>query len=83
MSGFSLDGIIAEQDTEFYRFCRAVPGDPEHEAWLVSSLERAGVQIMGEVTYQMMAQYFPRRRNHRGGHEPLTQGGLLPHAACR
>jgi dihydrofolate reductase len=56
---FSLDGIIGTEGTEFYDFCRAVPDDPAYEAWLVSSLERAGVHIMGRVTYEEQARYFP------------------------
>jgi hypothetical protein len=47
---YSLDGIIGEEDTEFYEFCRAVPEDPAYEAWLASSLERAGVHVAGRVT---------------------------------
>ena len=30
---YSLDGIIGEEDTEFFKFCREVPDDPAHEAW--------------------------------------------------
>ncbi len=55
----SLDGIICEEDTEFYAYCRAIPDDAAYEAWLVSSLERAGVHIMGRVTYEGMARHFP------------------------
>ena len=55
----SLDGIICEEDTEFYDYCRAIPDDPAYEAWLVGSLERAGVHIMGRVTYEGMARHFP------------------------
>jgi dihydrofolate reductase len=56
---YSLDGIIGEENTEFYEYCRAVPEDPAYEAWLVSSLERAGLHIMGRATYEEMAQHFP------------------------
>lgn len=56
---FSLDGIIGEEGTEFYEFCRAVPEDPAYNAWLISSLELAGVHVMGRVTYEEMAQYWP------------------------
>jgi dihydrofolate reductase len=56
---YSLDGIIGEEDTEFFEFCRAVPDDPAMEAWTLRSLERAAVHIMGRVTYQGMAEYFP------------------------
>ena len=55
----SIDGIIAGEGTEFFDFCRAIPDDPAHEAWITDSLERAGVHIMGRVTYEGMAQYFP------------------------
>lgn len=55
---FSLDGMIGEEGTEFYEFCRAVPDDPVYEAWLVGSLERAEVNIMGRVTYEGMARHF-------------------------
>jgi dihydrofolate reductase len=55
----SIDGVIGAEGTEFFDFCRAIPDDPAHAAWLVSSLERAGVHIMGRVTYEGMAQYFP------------------------
>ena len=55
----SLDGIIGEEGTGFYDFCRALPDDPGHEAWLVGSLQRAELHIMGRVTYEGMAAYFP------------------------
>lgn len=56
---FSLDGIIGEENTEFHEFCRAVPDDPAYLAWLVRSLDRAGVHIMGRNTYEMMTRHFP------------------------
>jgi dihydrofolate reductase len=55
----SLDGIIGEENTPFFDYCRALPDDPAHEASLVSSLERAGVHVMGRVTYEEMAVHFP------------------------
>jgi dihydrofolate reductase len=56
---YSLDGIIGEEDTEFFKYCRAVPDHPDDEAWMAGSLERAGVHVVGRVTYQGMANYFP------------------------
>jgi dihydrofolate reductase len=61
---YSLDGIIGEEDTEFFKFCREVPDDPAHEAWTLDCLQRADVHIMGRVTYQGMAQYFPAATDH-------------------
>ena len=56
---YSLDGIIGEEGTEFFEYCRAVPDHPDDEAWMAGSLERAGVHVVGRVTYQGMAEYFP------------------------
>lgn len=55
----SADGIIGEENTEFFQFCRDLPDDPVYEQMLVSSLQRASLHIMGRVTYQGMAGYFP------------------------
>lgn len=56
---YSLDGIMGEEDTEFFTYCRALPDDPDDVAWLVASLESAGVHVVGRATYEGMAQYFP------------------------
>jgi dihydrofolate reductase len=56
---YSLDGIVGEENTEFFDFCREVPDDPAHEAWTLGALKRADVHIMGRVAYEGMAQYFP------------------------
>jgi dihydrofolate reductase len=61
---YSLDGIIGEDDTDFSDFCRIVPDDPAQEDWERSFLGRAEVHIMGRVTYQGMAQYFPTATDH-------------------
>jgi len=55
---YSLDGIIAEEDTQFFDFCRALPDDPGLEAWHRESLAVAGLHIMGRRTYEGMAQFF-------------------------
>jgi hypothetical protein len=53
VSDYSLDGIIGEQDTDFFEFCRAVPDDPAHEAWTLRSLQSAGVQrLAGGVLHR-------------------------------
>jgi dihydrofolate reductase len=56
---YSLDGIIGEEDTDFYKYCRDFPDDPAYEGWLIGSLRRAGLHIVGRVTYQGMARFFP------------------------
>ncbi len=56
---YSLDGILGEQDTAFFDFCRALPDDPGLEAWHRESLSGAGLHVMGRRTYQGMAEFFP------------------------
>jgi hypothetical protein len=29
--GYSLDGVIATEDTEFFQFCRDLPDDPAED----------------------------------------------------
>jgi len=64
LSDYSVDGIIGVENTEFFDFCRALPDDPAQEAWVRSFLEAAAVHIMGRVTFQGMAQYFPTAADH-------------------
>jgi dihydrofolate reductase len=61
---YSLDGIIGEDDTSFYDFCRELPDDPAQQAWERASLGGADLHIMGRVTYQGMARYFPTATDH-------------------
>jgi len=55
---YSLDGIIAEEGTDFFEFCREVPDDPGLEAWRLGSFERADVNVMGRRMYEGAAQFF-------------------------
>lgn len=55
---YSLDGVLAEEDTPFFDFCRALPDDPGLEAWHRESLAGAGLHIMGRRTYEGMAQFY-------------------------
>lgn len=55
----SLDGYILEEGTEFYRWWESMPNDDELEEYFVATLRRAETHIMGRVTYQSMAAYWP------------------------
>jgi len=60
VSGLSVDGYICEEETEFNRLAgedRFV--DAERDAWMVKSLWRAGLHIMGGTTYRSMAGHWP------------------------
>jgi dihydrofolate reductase len=56
---YSLDGMIATEDTEFFQFCRALPDDPAEDARGSEFYAGADLHIMGRVVYQSMASYFP------------------------
>lgn len=58
VSALSLDGFIALEHTEFdERASKLV--DPQRDRWMVDSINRADVHIMGRVTYQAMANWWP------------------------
>jgi dihydrofolate reductase len=61
---YSLDGVISEEGTEFFQYCRDLPDDPEQVAGTLSFFERADMHIMGRVHYHGMAQYFPTAEDH-------------------
>jgi dihydrofolate reductase len=56
---YSLDGVIATEDTKFFQFCRGLPDDPAEEARGAEFYAGADLHIMGRVTYQSMSSYFP------------------------
>jgi dihydrofolate reductase len=56
---YSLDGVIATEDTEFFQFCRDLPDDPAEEALGSEFYAAADLHIMGRAAYQSMASYFP------------------------
>jgi len=56
---YSLDGLIATEDTEFFQFCRDLPDDPAEEAIGSEFYAGADLHIMGRAAYQSMASYFP------------------------
>ncbi len=58
ISGISIDGFIALENTAFDAAATKLI-DPQRDQWMVDSLNRAGVHIMGRVTYQAMANWWP------------------------
>ena len=54
----SLDGYSCDEDTELYRLMEEVE-DPEQEQYFVGRLRQAGTHIMGRVTYEEMATFWP------------------------
>jgi len=70
---YSLDGITATEDTDFYRFCRALPADPAEDASGAEFYAGADLHIMGRAAYQSMAGYFPTATDDPNA-EPLNAG---------
>lgn len=58
ISALSVDGRIAEAGSEFERWAEPLV-DEERDAWMVDSLWRAGVHIMGGQTFQDMSSWWP------------------------
>jgi dihydrofolate reductase len=61
---YSLDGVIATEDTEFFQFCRDLPDDPAEDARGSEFYAGADLHIMGRVAYESMAGYFPTATDH-------------------
>jgi dihydrofolate reductase len=68
---YSLDGVIATEDTEFYQFCRDLPDDPAEDAAGREFYAGADLHIMGRAAYQSMASYFPTATDDPNA-EPLN-----------
>lgn len=58
VSGLSLDGYICEEGSEFEALADPIVDD-QRDAWMVASLWRAGVHIMGATTYRAMSDWWP------------------------
>ena len=56
---YSLDGLVADEGTEYFKFCRDLPDDPAQLARTADLYERAYAHIMGRAVYEGMAGYFP------------------------
>lgn len=61
---YSLDGIVAEEGTSFFDFCRLLPDDPLQLAHERDFFANADVHIMGRKHFQDAAQYFPLAVDH-------------------
>jgi dihydrofolate reductase len=70
---YSLDGVIATEDTEFFEFCRALPDYPEEDVRAREFYTGADLHIMGRVAYESMASYFPTAADDPNA-EPLNAG---------
>jgi dihydrofolate reductase len=61
---YSLDGLVADEGTEYFEFCRDLPDDPAQLERTSEFYAGADLQIMGRGVYQGMAGYFPTATDH-------------------
>jgi dihydrofolate reductase len=61
---YSLDGIVAEEGSSFFDFCRDLPDDPMQIVHERDFFANADVHIMGRKHYQDAAQHFPEAVDH-------------------
>jgi dihydrofolate reductase len=63
----SLDGYSCDEGTELYRVMQEMPDDEQWDEYGVSRLRQAGTHIMGRVTYETMAEFWPKFDNPVAG----------------
>jgi len=56
----SLDGYSCNEGTDLMRFMQEMNDDEEQDEYGVSRLRQAGTFIMGRVTYESWAEYWPK-----------------------
>jgi dihydrofolate reductase len=53
---YSLDGLLADEGTEYWRFCFGLPVDPAEQEQKIDLFRSAYAHVMGRVTYEAMAE---------------------------
>jgi dihydrofolate reductase len=61
---YSVDGLTAEEGSEYFQFCRDLPDDPAALARTSEFYQHADMHIMGRALYEGMAGYFPTATDH-------------------
>ena len=61
---YSLDGLLADEGTEFWRFCFGLPEDPADQEQELDRFRSADLHIMGRVAYEAMAAALQPATDH-------------------
>jgi dihydrofolate reductase len=64
---YSLDGLLADEGTEYWRFCFGLPEDPAYMKQSLDRFESAYAHIMGRVAYESMAAALQPATDHPVG----------------
>ena len=59
----SLDGYSCDDGSELYQVMRELPDDDQQDEYFDSRLRQVGTHIMGRVTYEVMAEFWPKLDN--------------------
>jgi dihydrofolate reductase len=64
---YSLNGLLADEGTEYYKFCFELldlHGGPDHDEQSLDFLQSAYAHVMGRVAYEGMAANLPTATDH-------------------
>ena len=61
---YSLDGLLADEGTEFWRFCFGLPEDPMDQEQELERFRSADGHIMSRVAYESMAAALQKDTEH-------------------
>ena len=76
---YSLDGLLADDGTEYWQFCFGLPQDPVEQKQKIGLFESACAHIMGRVSYEAMAGALPTADHpFTGIMKRRAQSRLLP-----
>ena len=64
---YSLDGLLADEGTEYWRFCFGLPDDPADKVQELDRYRSAYAHIMGRVAYESMAAALTTATDHPVG----------------
>ena len=56
---YSLDGLLADEGTEYWQFCFGLPNDPAETKQKIGLYQRAYAHLMGRAAYEGMAGALP------------------------
>jgi dihydrofolate reductase len=56
---YSLDGLLADEGTEYWDFCFGLPVDPAEQDQKIAVFQSAYAHLMGRVAYEAMAEALP------------------------
>jgi len=61
---YSLDGLLADDGTEYWKYCFGLPGDPAELEQKLDLYRSAHAHVMGRVTYEAMSGAMAAATDH-------------------